>query len=180
MIRFAGGILRAPRDRLLHWLMTSRIGPDTAARIAKAWPELIGAFADGQLVRDTLNNLGLTRNMLRAYLVSNPQARVEWDAAREQSADALFEDALETAYNPRLDPAHARMRADVLKWAARIRNPKLYGDKAQLDVNVRTVDLTRIIESANARLHAAQSMRTIGPLEHEPMPAARVALADLM
>lgn len=120
--------------------------------------------------------------MLRAYLVANPQARIEWDSAREQSADSLFEDALQVAYNTGLDPAHARMRADVLKWAARIRNPKLYGDKAQLDVNVRTVDLTRIIESANARLHAAQSMRTIehAPLEHEPTPAARVALSDLL
>jgi hypothetical protein len=133
-----------------------------------------------QLVRDALNERGLTRDMLRAYLVSNPQARIEWDSAREQSADALFEDALQVAFNTGLDPAHARMRADVLKWAARIRNPKLYGDKAQLDVNVRTVDLTRIIESANARLHAAQSMRTIEPLEHEPMPAARSALSDLL
>ena len=166
---------------LIDWVMANqRISEATAARIAQAWPELIGAFADGQLVRDALNERGLTRDMLRAYLVANPQARIEWDSAREQSADALFEDALQVAYNTGLDPAHARMRADVLKWAARIRNPKLYGDKAQLDVNVRTVDLTRIIESANARLHAAQSMRTIGPLEHEPMPAARVALADLM
>ncbi|HEY5636269.1 MAG TPA: hypothetical protein VIS77_05155, partial [Burkholderiales bacterium] len=67
--------------------------------------------------------------------------------------------ALEAAHNTGLDPAHARMRVDTLKWAARIRNPRLYGDKAQLDVNVRTVDLTRIIEAANARLAAAQAAR---------------------
>jgi hypothetical protein len=48
------------------------------------------------------------------------------------------------------------MKVDTLKWAARIRNPRLYGDKAQLDVNVRTLDLTRIISDAQARLAASR------------------------
>ena len=67
------------------------------------------------------------------------------------------------------DSAHARTRIDTLKWAARLRNPRDYSDKAQLDVNVRTVDLTRIIEQANQRLANAPRARI---LEHNQAPAA--------
>ena len=131
-------------------------------------------MADGQLVRDALDDAGISRDMLRKFLADDAGARAEWDSARERSADAFMEQALDAANNRGLDPAHARVRIDTLKWAARIRNPRLYGDKAQLDVNVRTVDLTRIIEAANARLAAAQGGRI---LEHEP---ARAMLAELL
>jgi hypothetical protein len=151
-----------------------RISDATRARIAQAWPDIIAALADGELVRDALEGAGISRGMLRAYLDSDASARAQWDSAREQSAHAFMEQALDAANNRGLDPAHARVRIDTLKWAARIRNPRLYGDKAQLDVNVRTVDLTRIIEAANARLAAAQVGRII---EH----AATVpALAELL
>ena len=141
--------------------MNQRISEDTRARIANAWPEILDALANGELVKDTLAKLGISRDAMRAFKAGNPAACADWDLAREQSADALFEQALATANDPRIDPAHARVRVDTLKWAARIRNPRLYGDKAQLDVNVRTVDLTRIIQDANARLAAARAPRVL-------------------
>lgn len=154
--------------------MTGRISDATRARIAQAWPAVLAALADGALVRDALEDNGITRDMLRAYLAGDAGARLEWDAARERSADAFMDQALEVANNRELDPAHARVRVDTLKWAARIRNPRLYGDKAQLDVNVRTIDLTRIIDAANQRLEAARAGRII-----DQAPAAP-ALADLL
>lgn len=154
--------------------MTSRISADTAARIAAAWPDILAGLASGRLVRDVLKDAGLTADMLRAYKAASAEARTQWDDAREQSADAFMDEALEVANNDKADPAHARVKIDTLKWAARIRNPRLYGDKAQLDVNVRTVDLTRIIEAANARLAAAQAGRVI---EAE---VVRPTLADLL
>ena len=141
--------------------MNQRISEDTRARIANAWPEILDALANGELVKDTLAKLGISRDAMRAFKAGNPAACADWDLAREQSADALFEQALAKANDPRIDPAHARVRVDTLKWAARIRNPRLYGDKAQLDVNVRTVDLTRIIQDANARLAAARAPRVL-------------------
>lgn len=80
----------------------------------------------------------------------------------------------------RRDAAHARTYIDTLKWAARIRNPAAYGDKQQIDMNVRTVDLTAIIQAANARLARAREPITI---EHEASPAALLThcnIADLM
>lgn len=135
--------------------------------VAAAWPAVLDAIAAGAEVRKALADASLTRGMVRAYLKANPGARAEWDDAREASADAFMDQALEVALSDitKDAAAHARTRIDTLKWAARIRNPRLYGDKAQLDVNVRTVDLTRIIEAANARLAAAQQGRVI---EHVP------------
>ena len=151
--------------------MNTRIGAETAARVATAWPEILRALAAGELVGKACARLGLKPEWLYAYRAQVHGARQEWEDARESSADAFAEEAVEVARNPvqvipqgdgveplivRVDPGHARNLVDTLKWAARIRNPRLYGDKAQLDVNVRTVDLTRIISDANARLAAAR------------------------
>ncbi len=117
--------------------------------------------------------------MVRAYFGVVPTARAEWDTAREESADAYFEQALAVANNRDADPAHARVLVDTLKWASRIRNPRLYGDKAQLDVNVRTVDLTRVIEAANERLLTAQQARVIDGTASR-VPDLPPALASLL
>jgi hypothetical protein len=136
--------------------MTSRIGPETAARIAAAWPEMLSELAAGGLIFRILGRHGFSPNMLRAYKADNPTAREEWEAAREQSAEAFMDDAIDTANNCALDPAHARVKIDTLKWAARIRHPAAYSDKSQVDLNVRTLDLTKIIGDAQARLAASR------------------------
>ncbi len=156
--------------------MTTRMSDDTRQRIAAAWPDIIGALANGAQVNVTLTKHGVSAPTARLYRLENPLAQSEWDAAREQSADALFDEALSIARDPfvdlgkndkgeqvivRRDSAHARTHIVTLKWAARIRNPRLYGDKQQLDVNVRTVDLTRIIQDANARLIHARAAQGI-------------------
>lgn len=135
------------------------ISAATRERVRAAWPAICAAVASGELVRVALERAGVSRGEQYAYLVSEPGARVEWDAAREQSADSFADMALSEAmasYTP-AESAHARTRIDTYKWAARIRNPRLYSDKQTLDVNVRTVDLTRIIHEANERLRLARS-----------------------
>lgn len=145
---------------------------DQQSPTALAWQRLLDGIAAGELIKDLMAREGITRSAVRHYIASNPAARAQWDAAREASADAFMDRALDEAMAnyEQSAAAHVRTRIDTLKWAARIRNPRLYSDKAQLDVNVRTVDLTRIIEAANARL-AGRAPLT---LEHE----ARAALPD--
>lgn len=140
--------------------MTSRIGEETRRRIARVWPDILGRLADGELIKDVLAHHGLSRYEVDAYKLEAPQRRVEWDTAREASADEYMDRAMQEALRDdvtHLQASHIKTRIDTLKWAARIRNPRLYGDKAQLDVNVKTVDLTRIIEAANARVLAGQA-----------------------
>lgn len=151
----------------------TRIGPAKIAAIEAAWPNIISAFEAGEQVDQVLRPLGLARNHIYAYFRLKPEKRQEWEDAREQSADALFEEALQVARFPTQerisasglsiiappDAQYARTLVDTLKWAARIRNPKLYGDKSQLDVNVKTVDLTRIVQDANARLMQSRAQK---------------------
>lgn len=185
--------------------MASRIGADTQARILAAWPRLLAALAGGELVKDAIKAEGLSRNEVDAYKASLPQARVEWDLAREASADSFMDEALDIARSPvhvlpplveggeprivQVDSSSVRNRIDTLKWAARIRNPRTYGDKAQLDVNVKTVDLTRIIEAANARVLAAQGRviehnngidRALAHAQPVLIAASAQSLADLL
>lgn len=186
--------------------MTTRISPETRAKIAQAWPQILEGLAAGELVRDVLKAQGFSAGELRCYRATTTGAQAEWEAAREDSADAFMDEAMGVARRVgrialdekgsviygkdgkpliiRPDAAHARNMLDTLKWAARIRNPRLYGDRAQLDVNVKTLDLTRIISEANARLAGAPRARVLehnqahGALDALPAPLAR--LADLL
>lgn len=155
---------------------------DSKARIAAAFPDMCARLAAGELITDILKTYGFTRDQFRWHVLSVPEMRRAWDDAREQSADALFEEAMIVARTP-VDKElaqSARLHVDTLKWAARIRNPRLYGDKAQLDVNVRTVDLTAIIRDANARLAAQQQGRIIDatPNNSESLPSLAHARPD--
>lgn len=157
--------------------------------IESAWTEIVESLAAGALVKDQLKTHGISRNAFYAYLAANPAKRAAWDMAREASADALYDEAMDIARS-KVDKEyaqHARTHIDTLKWAARIRNPRMYGDKAQLDVNVKTVDLTAIIRDANARLAAAKQNPAIegqfqridnnrGEQDASPMRADRLAI----
>lgn len=141
--------------------MSTRIGPDTVRRIEEAWPDLIAAVAGTGSIAAACERLKIDPAHVRVYRIGRPDKDDEWQRAREQSADYFADQVLEIANSAGADHAIARVRIDAYRWLASKRNPKVYSDKAQLDVNVRTVDLTRIIQDANARLAAARAPRTI-------------------
>lgn len=165
---------------------------ETRAKVRAAWPAILEGLSGGAFIRDLCKEHGLSEHVLRAYRGENATADKEWATAREASGDAFAERALEMALNPaqivpqegdapplviKLDPAHARNAIDTLKWAARIRNPRAYSDKSTVDLNVRSVDLTRIIQDANARLAAARAVGQV--IEGEVVRAAIAAPAEL-
>jgi hypothetical protein len=180
--------------------MTTRISEETRARIAAAWHEILADIADGGIVRDVLKAHGVSLNMIRAFRAGTKDAQAEWDTAKTDSADAFSDEGLELARNPakiiapgepgnesgtqpliiRVDPAFARAHLDFLKWLASKRNPRTYSEKAQLDVNVRTVDLTRIIEAANARIAQARAPRVIEHAAPSMLELAAPGLAELL
>jgi hypothetical protein len=159
------GAMRVPRSSrlatlsrsLVHWAMPdTRISEQTRAAVAQAWQGMLDEIAGGAEIGKTLSAAGISRNVVRAYIASTPEARAQWDEAREASADAYFDKACAMANSRVLDPAAARVQLQAWQWLASIRNPRVYSQKATLDVNVRTVDLTRIISDANARLAASR------------------------
>jgi nitrogen fixation protein FixH len=147
---------------------------DLQTRIVAAWPDMLAGIAAGELVMTVLAQHGFTRKQVSRYILGNAIARKEWDEARETSADAFMDEAMTEARRDvdRELAQHVRTRIDTLKWAARIRNPRLYSDKSQVDVNVKTVDLTAIIRDAQARLEARNNrVIDVTPNNCESLPA---------
>lgn len=140
--------------------MATRISEETAERIEQHYPDLLDALAAGEVMAPHYKAAGTTADQVRVWRLRSPDRLAAWDAAREQSADAYADMILDVANNHK-DSNSARVRIQALQWLAAKRNPRTYNEKSQLDVNVRTVDLTRIIEAANARLAAAQAGRVI-------------------
>jgi hypothetical protein len=139
-----------------HWNVTTRIGPETVERIEAAWLDILEAVAGSGRIDKACEARGIDPSHVRAYRSTRPEREQEWQRAREQSADYFADQVAEVASNPG-DPATARVRMDAYRWLAAKRNPRAYSDKSSVDVNVRTVDLTRIIEHANQRLAAARN-----------------------
>ena len=137
--------------------MPSRIGAETAAKCAAAWPDVLARIAGGSTIAEAVAAHGLEPQHLFAFRTGDEQRRQAWEDARRASADSFADEALATARNADLDSAHARVLTDTLKWAAAKRNPDHYADRSRHDVNVKSLDLTPILERAEARLQLAQA-----------------------
>lgn len=72
------------------------------------------------------------------------------DEAREVGAHALVGQVMELA-DTIPDPARARVKADNLKWLARVQAPQTFGDKVNLDVT-GSIDLTAAMSAGLQRL----------------------------
>ena len=144
--------------RLVHCNdMATRISPETAERIAQAWPDLLDALAAGEVMAPHYARHKVSADQVRVWRVAGgPERAAEWDAAREQSADAYADQVAGIINNPGGDSGLARVRVDGLKWLAAKRNPRGYSDRVDHNVTVKTIDLTRIIEAANRRLADAR------------------------
>lgn len=152
--------------------------------VDRVWPNILRALAQGAIIKTMCADFGVTPTILRAYRECVPGAQAQWESAREQSADAFMDEALDVARTPnstQVEASDARTRIDTLKWAARIRNPRLYSDRTQVDMTVKTVDLTAIITAANLRLAAARQGTLIdGESSRVADPAALPGLEDLL
>ena len=137
--------------------MPSRIGAETAAKCAAAWPDVLARLNDGETVKAICASLELTPNMLWAFRAAEPDRRQAWEDAMRDSAMALVDEAMDTARNDDIDPNRARVRCNVLQWAAEKRDPERYAQRSRHDVNVKSLDLTPILERAEARLQLAQA-----------------------
>lgn len=138
--------------------MPTRISAETREKCAAAWPLILAEIAGGATVADACQAHGLTRGMLWAYRADDEALRTAWNDALRDSADSLFDEALETARNSRLDSRHARVKCAVLQWAAEKRDPDRYAPRSKHDLTVKTLDLSPILQRAEQRLAAARAV----------------------
>ena len=153
----------------------SKVGERARAVIEQIWPALMDALETGEEFGSILEAAGVSRGAVRAYRLEDPAKDREWAMAREFGADAYADKINAIANNPGADANLARVSIQAWQWLAAKRNPRVYSDKTQIDMNVRTVDLTAIIQAANARLAAARQAQVIDGscerVELEPAPA---------
>ncbi len=147
----------APRPSSTWWAcdnrsMPSRASPATLAKVAQAWDSILEAIAAGEEIKVACKAHGFTREMVYAYYGADKELRAQWERARTSSADSFMDEALATARNSELDPSHARVLVDTLKWAAAKRNPDHYAERTRQDINVKTLDYSAILARAEARL----------------------------
>ncbi len=75
-----------------------------------------------------------------AWRAEDAEFQAMYARAREEQADWHAEEIIEIA-DTEPDPNKARVRIDARKWAASKLKPKTYGDRLQLDADVR-IELT--------------------------------------
>ena len=162
-------------DRL--YPMIKHLSPALRARVESAWPELLARIAAGAELGDTLKALGLTRDAVRAYRYLVDKAEEQYQLARKESAAAMFEELrilAKTRSRDQVEAADKRAEMDIVRWMIMKLDPKNYSDKAQLDVNVKTMDLTDIVNNAAARLAAHRAAITVSHTQGAlPSPASR-------
>lgn len=77
-----------------------------------------------------------TRSTAYKWLAQHTEFSDMYARAREERAD-LIADEIVTIADTDPDPQIARVRIDARKWWAAKVNPKKYGEKSHVDVNVR-------------------------------------------
>ena len=113
----------------------------------------------GELIASASKAEGVTRSAIWEWARKERELGDMYARARDASADALAEEALEVARASTNETYGAdRVRIDTLKWAAAKRRPKEYGDKQQVETTIthkllppeeRDRALSRIVARAN-------------------------------
>ncbi len=98
--------------------------------------EICERISQGEGLRDVCSKHGLPSwPTIRKWLATETDFAIRYARAREASAEVLELEAIEIADNPDLDPNDKRIRVDTRKWAAAKRNPRIYGEKIDLNVS---------------------------------------------
>lgn len=102
-----------------------------------ALEEICTRIEGGETMAAIAKDHGVHRSRLTRWVQADPERRAAVEAARIASAEALVEEAdegLRKATNM-FELRRADARAYHLRWLAKSRDPRRFGDKMQLDAN---------------------------------------------
>jgi hypothetical protein len=77
------------------------------------------------------------RSTVYLWFAAHPEFSDNYARAREEQADFYADAIVDIADNPELDPNDKRVRIDARKWVASKLKSKQYGDKIDVDANVK-------------------------------------------
>jgi len=104
-------------------------------------PKALELIASGSSLREVGEQIGCSPAYICKVAASDPHFSEQYTRAMEMRAD-IHADRIETVAaellsGTRTDYNAARVALDALKWTASKLRPKRYGDKLQLDADVR-------------------------------------------
>jgi len=106
-------------------------------------------IADGESLRKICNEPDMPpKKTVLAWLKVHEDFRTQYAQARDEQADALFDETLHIA-DTEEDWQRARLRIDTRKWVAGKLRPKKYGDKVDVE---HTGGLTVVFDSKDKGL----------------------------
>jgi hypothetical protein len=108
---------------------------------------ILERIAEGESLRKVCRADDLpSRETVRRWLRDDPEFRAQYALAREEQADAKFEEAWEIADAATSETVQvARLKVDTIKWQASKLAPKVYGDKLAIGGDDALGPLTVVI-----------------------------------
>ena len=127
--------------------MGKAIPPDTRAEVLEKVFELID---EGKSLRQACSEVGFPRKTVEGWVESDPDLSAQYERARANRADKLFEEILSIADTVQVGTVetlkewgvevktadmieHRRLQIDARKWVLGKMAPKKYGDKVELE-----------------------------------------------
>lgn len=112
--------------------------------------EICDLIARGMSLRAVCTSADMPSvSMVFRWMEQNPEFREQYAHAREEQADGFADEIIEIADKVPADSAEvakAKLQIDARKWKAAKLAPKKYGDKLELDGDMRVKVETRSLE----------------------------------
>lgn len=110
---------------------------------------------EGDSITEIAKSHDIEPTTLRAWLRSDDARYARARDAIEQSADTCDEQAFELLKTEK-DVSRARELAHHLRWRAKIRNPKRYGDRVDMNIDGQLKHMDMTDEAIDLRIKALQ------------------------
>lgn len=127
--------------------MSERIPPDTKQEVIEA---ILGHIDDGASLRAACVKIDFPRKTFERWLESDPELCAQYERARANRSDKIFEEMLMIADTPLIGKIettkewgveektadmieHRRLQVETRKWMLGKMAPKKYGDRVELE-----------------------------------------------
>lgn len=112
----------------------SKVGQPTSYTVKRA-TEICALIADGKSVRTICKAQDMPSSAtVYVWLKEHPEFQEQYTRAREDQADAIFDECLAIADDAQADTVQQdKLRIDTRKWMAGKLRPKKYNDKVMME-----------------------------------------------
>ena len=143
------------------WLKTASLGKK--AELSRREEEVIHLVTEGMSYGDIAKQFGCSGSTIFAWIEENEERKATITRARSDSAHKSDEDAI-VAINGAsnaFELAKARELAIHYRWRAKARNPRVYGDKQQIEMS-GTVKAETNLDEVNAAIAQLLGAKPMG------------------